>query len=515
MNARNKPEKIKDSNTRRVSREQAADESRLISDHENPDLPQDFQFPTNLPRSSVFREVPARPTEHKQANPISITKEKLRKQTEVQDSGFDTFLNPNVTQRSGNSPDPSENSSSRSVSSIDSTESEMAEVSIKDILAFKIPFFSGDQKELDGFINTCKMYNELTPEALKETLLNLVKAKITGDALSKIQPITAFDNIANLLKTLEETIRKPVSYEFANEDLNNIMQNREETIEAYGKRVREALHRLNKSSAKVSDNVQEQSVFRKAHEKLAISKFTQNLRYSQLRVAVAAANKATLEECIVYAMERELIEKNSNLRNLHCNLCGSNQHKANECTRSRSALRPNSLPNRFRGPQQISRPDMTLPMGITPYRFNPNNNQFNSSFFRGRFRTNQNVNANNSNSNRNNQERSNSDQNNRDNTARLPNNNNSTRPGNDTTGFYGNPQYRSTPFQNNSRGGYDNNRNSSNNQNMNQYRNNNNSNNQNRNARMVTFQEDDLCEELDLATLMDQESHDTVDRKNF
>lgn len=536
LNKKSKPEKVKTPKDRRKIRSDFVDNIRQFVDEVNSgEEEEEIIDPSNLFRkpkqptgSAAFKNVPTDPFDQLGATSFAFQKSTTQDTTRNRDSGFDTLLETNITgiprtEDTDNHSDPPETPSEHTLSSQTSTESEMAEVSVKDILSFKIPFFSGDQKELDGFLNTCKMYNELTPEALKGTLLNLVKAKITGDALSKIQPITGHENLANLLKILEETIRKPVSYEFANEDLSNIMQNRDETIEAYGKKAREALHRLNKSSIKVSDNVQEQTVFRKAHEKLAISKFTQNLRNPQLRVAVAAANKLTLEECIVYAMERELIEKNSNLRTLSCNICGSNQHRNNDCPRNRMPIRPNTLPNRFRGPQQPFRPDFTLPTGSTPYRYNPNNSNINNNFFRNRYKYVPNTVGTYPNNNQNNQERRVFEQQNKDNDVQRSNNNNNAGPSNRNNASNNGPQYKNTSFQNNTRSGFDNTRSfPNNNRPMNQYRNNqyssnsNSNNNQNRNARTVSFQEEEnLCEEMDLATLMDQESYDTVDRKNY
>lgn len=82
-------------------------------------------------------------------------------------------------------------------------------LTLNDIIKFDIPFFKGDPKELNGFINTCSMYNQLTPNPLKNTLLTIIKTKITGEALAKIQPIDNYTNWIQLKDALRTRVKNP------------------------------------------------------------------------------------------------------------------------------------------------------------------------------------------------------------------------------------------------------------------------------------------------------------------
>lgn len=93
---------------------------------------------------------------------------------------------------------------------------------LSDVIKFDIPFFKGNIKELNGFINTCSMYNQLTPIELKPILLTIIKSKITGKALAKIQPIDEYMNWHQLQEALKTRVKKPVSYKHAHEEINTL-----------------------------------------------------------------------------------------------------------------------------------------------------------------------------------------------------------------------------------------------------------------------------------------------------
>lgn len=61
------------------------------------------------------------------------------------------------------------------------------DIQAKDIIS-AIPIFTGDMKQFDGFINTCGVYYDIVPQDQKAFVLRIIKAKITGDALSKAGP---------------------------------------------------------------------------------------------------------------------------------------------------------------------------------------------------------------------------------------------------------------------------------------------------------------------------------------
>lgn len=197
-----------------------------------------------------------------------------------------------------------------------------------------IPVFSGDVREFETFINTCDLYNQLVEEVNKPNLLLIIKAKIRGEALSKISPL---DDCATweLLKTrLRDQIRKPVSYEYAQEDLCNVAQKSDESIEDYAKKVRNKLKKLNEASRSMANSQIERTILQTANEKLAISKFEQNIRNNTIRVLVSASQKTTLDEAIQIAQHKDLMEKGKNVKS--CSFCGLSNHSVDMCRKKKN-----------------------------------------------------------------------------------------------------------------------------------------------------------------------------------
>lgn len=402
-------------------------------------------------------------------------------------------------------------------------------LTLREVINFKIPFYDGNPQDLDGFVNTCEMYNTVTPADLKHILLDLIKGRLTGEALAKIQPLANHESFEALKKILIDTIRKPVSYEFANEQLSNIFQRSNESVETFAKRVRRSLQRLNESTNKVSENVQEQSAIRKAHERLAASKFTQNLRSQELRVAVSAAGKTSLEECITYAMERELIDRSSNVGSQNCSICKSSMHKDFNCPHRRSPPRNDSPFLFFRQNNYPMGNNNSSFRNINPSNFQfrrppPGNNQFNSfNSFSRNFPTPNRFNANNQFMNNRNQYQTNRPSNFQ--RYNYPGNNNYSNNYNQNSN-YNRPsgiQYPNRNFSNNgNRNDYTrfgNNGNSNGNNNGNNNNNNNNGANRppnvNRNARSVHFYENEDPSVESLCKLIENQSINENDRKNF
>lgn len=75
------------------------------------------------------------------------------------------------------------------------------QVEAEDVIA-GIPMFSGEIKNLDGFINSAELYYNLVEDDQKPTVLKIIKAKITGDALSKAGPFNEEMNTWALLKNI-------------------------------------------------------------------------------------------------------------------------------------------------------------------------------------------------------------------------------------------------------------------------------------------------------------------------
>lgn len=202
------------------------------------------------------------------------------------------------------------------------------------------------------------MYETLTPEALKPTLLTIIKSKLSGEAYNKMQPLTDYATWEALKTALKKKLRKPLSYEYANEQLASVFQKPDESIENFGDRARKLLIQLNEASRTVSEVQAEKLAYKKTHEKLAISKFAQNIKDPNIKTLVMAANKTTLEECITFAMEKELCEKNSNIKPspkaIPCTFHKNSNHTESECRRNKS------------NEQQPSAGNQTRPSSFTP-----------------------------------------------------------------------------------------------------------------------------------------------------
>lgn len=205
---------------------------------------------------------------------------------------------------------------------------------VKDVIA-GIPVFSGDPKKLEGFTNSCDIYYNLATDQQKAGVLQIIKAKITGEGLAKAGPFGDDLNTWALLKTrLKARIKQPISFEYAQQDLSNVFQKSNENIEDYGARVKTKLRNLNEASKKMATTTAEKTILCKANEKYAISKFQQNIRNQTIKVLVSASTNENLDECIAFAMQKELIEKGTNIKS--CNFCGLQNHDESSCRKKRN-----------------------------------------------------------------------------------------------------------------------------------------------------------------------------------
>lgn len=223
-------------------------------------------------------------------------------------------------------------------------------VELKDAI-LAIPSFSGDKKDLDTFLNTCDLYVELIAAAHMPNLLRIIKSKITGEALSKIAPIADLTTWPLMKTRLKQRIIKKVSFEFAQEDINNLIQNKSETIDQYGTKAKAKLKTLNESLSEITENDQELTILRRVNEKLAISKFQQNLRDNDIRILVSAASKTSLDECISYALQKELLQKTKNKPT--CTICGMNNHEESTCRRRKDQNNDNNKPKSNKNTQKF------------------------------------------------------------------------------------------------------------------------------------------------------------------
>lgn len=233
-----------------------------------------------------------------------------------------------------------------------------------------IPSFNGEEKEIESFINTCSLYNQLLPDEQKELLftkVKAIKAKLYGDALSKMQPIKGLNTWNDIEKRIKQKLRRPISYEFAHEALSSINQNRDEDIESFGKRIKEKLSDLNTASRSIAGNENEIQILNKTHEKLAIKKFEQNIKNNDIRIMVSSTNKSNIDDSIAFALENELLYKNNNVK--RCSYCQNIGHNEIECRKKKFETKNQT--KEFNNNNQTSRYS----------NYNRNQNQDNSASF--------------------------------------------------------------------------------------------------------------------------------------
>lgn len=74
------------------------------------------------------------------------------------------------------------------------------------------------------------------------------------------------------------------------------------------------LKKLNEATRSMTEVDAEYKILTKMNEKQASSKFEQNIRNPNVKVLTSAAQKQSLDECIAYAMQKDMIEENKNIK---------------------------------------------------------------------------------------------------------------------------------------------------------------------------------------------------------
>lgn len=204
----------------------------------------------------------------------------------------------------------------------------MALFSVKDLVS-AIPTYNGDEKQLETFINVCSKFYSLIKDDQKDRFVTIVQTKITGEALADLQPIDDLKTWDNIKKKLEEKLKTPDTYEFAQEELSTIRQRKSESMEEYGKRIRKGLEKLNLATKSLTQDDAALVPLRKANEVHAIRKFEQNMFDEKIKLMIGAANFQSLREAIKFAMNKELFRKTATVKT--CTFCKNIGHTEDEC----------------------------------------------------------------------------------------------------------------------------------------------------------------------------------------
>ena len=134
--------------------------------------------------------------------------------------------------------------------------------------------------------------------------------------MASLGDIDQYENWEALRTVLKEKFKSIFSYDIARENISEIQQNQRESVEEYSVRARKLLEDLNKANSGFTDQA-EIRVVKSLNEKLAITKFKQNIFNDDLRILVQARKDGTLEEAITHALEQDMGLKQTNL--VKCN----------------------------------------------------------------------------------------------------------------------------------------------------------------------------------------------------
>lgn len=314
-----------------------------------------------------------------------------------------------------------------------------------------IPLFSGKEEELETFINVCDGFHNICEEGddekEKAILLIIIKMRIVGKALAKIQPTSELKTWQQLRDKLKKIFMKPITYELAQSELATTRQRRNESVESFADRIQNALDKLNVATQSLTSDPNALQALQKTNEKQALQHFEQNLFNDDLRIRVESANKDKLSTAILFAKQKEISLKLNTIK--ICDFCKIPGHVVADCRKKNLGQpQPSTSEQNYRGGNTNSNRN---------YQNNyQNQNRGNSSnqqgYNRGGFNNNNSNNYGNNSGNR---------YNNQNNNGNGNNGNNGNRYNNNNGGRYGNNDNRSNGNRNTYGNGNSNNYNNS------------------------------------------------------
>lgn len=183
-------------------------------------------------------------------------------------------------------------------------EDEMA-LSIPNILEGIKEFSSKTNEDVKQFIANGDLYTQLASDDLKPTVLLTIKTRLVS--VSKLGDVSGL-TWTQIKARIHEKFKTGMSFEAAQEKLIMICQKPNESIEAYGGRVRTLLETLNNT---LERNEAFESC-QKMNESLAIRKFKQNLINEKLRMMALSIDHASLYQAMTFVIEKEDLIKTSN-----------------------------------------------------------------------------------------------------------------------------------------------------------------------------------------------------------
>lgn len=203
------------------------------------------------------------------------------------------------------------------------------------LLVTEVPSFSGKEMPLNQFTEKIdEMFTLLDEQTDKNKLVKWIRVKLTGRAKEVVTATNA--NTWDQIKTaLRSEMLQPISTQSASKQLSRLRQNENESIEAFGERVKKLLSLLNNSYAPTISAAALIEI-RTENAKMAQTVFEDGLNNTFLKMGVMNAQKTSLADSIHEAMDKEprwTRNRGSKDGKTHksCNHCGKPGHIEEDC----------------------------------------------------------------------------------------------------------------------------------------------------------------------------------------
>ncbi|XP_046393726.1 uncharacterized protein LOC124161448 [Ischnura elegans] len=199
--------------------------------------------------------------------------------------------------------------------------------------------FDGNKSKLREFVENVDVVFELVNPSQHDRLLKFVKARITGDARSKLMVRDLTHTWAQVKAILEENYAVRRTLDFYACAMFNAKQHKGESIASWGSRIDAMQTELRDAARRVSNESEEAGAVALVNH-LAKACFIQGLENERIQTIVRSKGEALLlptavevaleeESAILSAIERG---KSSDARSrVHCDNCGKRGHLASKC----------------------------------------------------------------------------------------------------------------------------------------------------------------------------------------
>lgn len=255
------------------------------------------------------------------------------------DSKNESNKNTTESEQSDQNKFRSDNNTDFNLNNLTPEAEEMA-LTIPAILSGVEKFTSKSREQIESFIASAILYNELASEDrdLKAVVLKTVRSRLAAvTKLGNVKNLT-FDQI---IARIREKFQIDISFDAAQEKLISIQQGKNESIDDYGERIKKLVDIMN--AACMNDNEAVQNAQVDMNEKLAIRKFKQNLQDKNLRLLTLSSTHNNLFEAISFAVEKHGEINTTNVKTnavaneappkakKYCNICKRKSHNTKDC----------------------------------------------------------------------------------------------------------------------------------------------------------------------------------------